>query len=68
MVCLDLEMTGMDGLAATEAIKTRWPATRVVAFSAYGDADVMQRARAAGVDEFIVKGAALDGLIQALRK
>jgi DNA-binding NarL/FixJ family response regulator len=68
VVCLDLEMPKMDGLAVTEAIKTRWPATRVVVFSAHGDADVVQRARAAGVDEFIVKGAALQGLIQALRE
>jgi DNA-binding NarL/FixJ family response regulator len=56
----------MDGLAATEAIKSRWPGTRVVAFSAHGDADVVQRAGAAGVDEFVVKGAALGGLIRAL--
>ncbi len=67
VVCLDLEMPEMDGLAATEAIKARWPATRVVAFSVHGDADVVERARAAGVDEFVVKGAALQGLIHALR-
>lgn len=67
-VCLDLEMPKMDGLAATRIIKTRWPATRVIAFSAQGGADVEQRARAAGVDEFIVKGAPLGGLIQALRQ
>jgi len=67
VVCLDLEMPEMDGLAATAAIKVRWPTTRVVAFSAHGDADVMQQAKVAGVDEFVVKGAALGGLIQALR-
>jgi DNA-binding NarL/FixJ family response regulator len=67
VVCLDLEMPKMDGLAATAAIKARWPATRVVAFSVHGDADVVQRARAAGVDEFVVKGAALQGLIRSLR-
>ena len=67
VVCLDLEMPGLDGVATTEAIKARWPGTRVVAFSASGEADVIRQAKAAGVDEFIVKGAALDGLIRALR-
>jgi DNA-binding NarL/FixJ family response regulator len=66
VVCLDLEMPEKAGLVAAKAIKIRWPATRVVAFSARGDADTEERARAAGVDEFIVKGAPLQELIQSL--
>jgi DNA-binding NarL/FixJ family response regulator len=68
VVCLDLEMPELDGLAAAKAIKSVWPATRVVAFSVHGDAEVAERARAAGVDAFIVKGAPLQGLIRRLRE
>ncbi len=68
VVCLDLDMPETDGLAAAAAIEARWPATWVIAFSAHGDADTAQRARAAGVDELIVKGAALDGLMARLAK
>jgi len=67
VVCLDLEMPGLDGLDAAGAIKARWPGTRVIAFSAHDNPDAAQQAKAAGMDEFIVKGAALDGLIRALR-
>jgi DNA-binding NarL/FixJ family response regulator len=68
VVCLDLEMPELAGLAAAKAIKAAWPATWMVAFSVHGDADAEGQARAAGVDEFIVKGTPLQGLIRRLRE
>ncbi len=68
VVCVDLDMPKLDGLAATAAIKAAWPATRVVAFSARSDTTATERARAAGVDEIIIKGNPLQGLIRRLRE
>ena len=68
VVLMDLEMSVMDGYEATRQIKTRSPGCRVVALTIHGDETVRQQASQAGVDDFVVKGAPIDSLIQALAK
>jgi DNA-binding NarL/FixJ family response regulator len=67
VVLMDLEMPGLDGYAATQAIKAGRPCTRVVALTVHGEPQARQQAQAAGVDAFVEKGAALPLLLQAMR-
>lgn len=67
VVLMDLEMPEMDGYAATRAIKARRPSIRVVALTAQADPAARQKAREAGVDEFVEKGAPMPVLMQAIR-
>jgi DNA-binding NarL/FixJ family response regulator len=68
VVVMDLEMPVMDGHEATCQIKTRFPGCRVIALTIHGDETARQRAGRAGVDDFIVKGAPMNFLIQAMTK
>ncbi len=64
VVIMDLEMPIMDGYTATRRIKASYPTCRVIALTIHGDAETQRRAEQAGVDGFVVKGAALETLLQ----
>ena len=66
VVLMDLEMPVMDGYEATRQIKGRWPSCRVVALTVHGYEAAQQKAMQAGADMFLVKGAALESLVQAI--
>ncbi len=66
IVIMDLEMPGMDGFEATRQIKERGLAPRVVILSVHADPENVARARAAGADEFVVKGANFKILVRAI--
>ena len=65
-VVTDLEMPVMDGYQATHEIKARYPACRVSALTVHGYEAARQKALQAGVDVFIVKGAPVETLVQAI--
>ena len=65
-VVMDLEMPVMDGYQATHEIKARYPACRVIALTVHGYEAARQKAIQAGVDVFIVKGAPVETLVQAI--
>ncbi|HLO31373.1 MAG TPA: response regulator transcription factor [Anaerolineales bacterium] len=67
VVLMDLEMPVMDGYAAACQIKTILPTCRVIALTLHGDKAERQRATQSGIDEFIVKGAPLETLMEAIR-
>jgi DNA-binding NarL/FixJ family response regulator len=67
VVLMDLEMPIMDGYEAARQIKAIQPACRVIALTIHGSEAEQQRAFQAGADDFIVKGAPLETLIQAIR-
>src|ERR687892_1198775 len=48
VVMMDLLMPRMDGIAATEAVKKRWPAIDVVAMTSFSEAGRVHRALEAG--------------------
>lgn len=54
-VFTDIRMPGMDGLEVAEKVKARRPWTPVVIVTGYGTAENEQRARAAGVCDFLRK-------------
>ena len=66
VVLMDLEMPVLDGYEATRQIKTLDPACRIVALTVHDDEDTRQKAIRAGVDDFIVKGAPVESLVQAI--
>lgn len=55
VVFTDIRMPGMDGLEVAERVKARQPWTPVVIVTGYGSADNEQRAREAGVSQFLRK-------------
>jgi DNA-binding NarL/FixJ family response regulator len=67
-VLMDLEMPIMDGCEATRQIKTNSPSCRVIALTIHSDETARQKASQAGVDDFVVKGAPISSLIQAMTK
>ncbi len=66
VVLIDLGLPVLDGYEATRQIKARRPACRVVALTVHGHEGARQRAGEAGIDVFLVKGAALAELMQAI--
>ncbi|MBB3036348.1 response regulator transcription factor [Hoyosella altamirensis] len=68
-VCLlDIEMPGLDGIAATAAVRERFPATRVLIVTTFGRAGYLRRAIDAGASGFIVKDTPARELADAVRR
>ena len=67
VVMMDLLMPGMDGIAATAAIKERWPAIDVDAMTSFSEAGRVQAALEAGASGYLLKDAEADELAQAIR-
>jgi DNA-binding NarL/FixJ family response regulator len=65
-ILLDLVMPVLDGYAAASKIKSICPTCRIVALTAHDDAAARESAIQAGVDTFIVKGAPVEELVQAI--
>jgi DNA-binding NarL/FixJ family response regulator len=67
VVIMDVGMPRLNGIEATRQIHTRFPGTKIVILSAYGDAEVVGEALAAGACGFIIKRSDIDELALALR-
>ena len=67
VVVMDVSMPVMDGIAATKQILELVPQTRVVALSMYHTAEYIQRALNAGVLGYVLKDAAGNELVAAVR-
>lgn len=68
VVLMDMRMPDMDGIAATRAILTEQPATRIIITTMYEDPDYMQRALEAGAVGYVLKDATRQALIDAVRQ
>ncbi len=66
VVVMDLEMPAMDGCAATRQIKAAFPECRVIALTIHGEEAERERAKEAGMEEVVVKGAPLEVLLRAI--
>jgi DNA-binding NarL/FixJ family response regulator len=66
VVVMDLEMPVMDGCAATRQIKALQPTCRVIALTIHAEETEQQRALESGVDTFVIKGASMEMLMEAI--
>ena len=55
VIVMDINMPGMDGVAAAEIISQRLPTSPIIMMSVHGEADQLKRAISAGAREFLVK-------------
>ncbi|MEU4251357.1 response regulator transcription factor [Amycolatopsis sp. NPDC026612] len=65
---LDIEMPGLDGLAAAAVLAAQVPDCRVVMLTTFGRAGYLRRAMEAGAAGFVVKDAPADVLADAIRR
>src|SRR5690242_19837169 len=68
VVLMDINMTDMDGIAATEQLSSLVPGTAVVMMSVQGEADYLRRSMLAGAREFLVKPFSSDELTASIRQ
>jgi DNA-binding NarL/FixJ family response regulator len=68
VVVLDLRMPGIDGVEITRALRGQFGAVRILVVSSYGGGDDIARAMQAGASGYIVKGMALEHLLEGIRK
>ena len=67
IILMDVEMPVTDGMTATRSIKQLYPQCRVIILSIHNDEAIRARARSAGADDFVDKGAPLDILLKAIQ-
>ena len=67
VVLMDINMSDMDGITATEAILQEVPFTQIVILSVQSEPDYMRRAMLAGARDFMVKPPSSDELISTIR-
>lgn len=68
IILLDINMPGMDGIAAAELLGTRAPVSAIIMMSVQGEADYLRRAMLAGAREFLVKPFSSDELAASVRQ
>jgi NarL family two-component system response regulator LiaR len=67
VVLMDMMMPGMDGAAATRAIKERCPSARVIILTSFPEEDLVQRALQAGALGYLLKNVGATELATAIR-
>jgi two-component system, NarL family, response regulator DesR len=65
---LDVEMPGIDGIAATAALRRALPACRVLIVTTFGRPGYLRRAMEAGASGFVVKDTPARQLAEAVRR
>jgi pilus assembly protein CpaE len=68
VVLMDINMPDMDGIAATEKIRAKLPATQIVILSVQSDSNYMRRAMLAGARDFLTKPPDVDELTSAIQR
>lgn len=67
VVLMDLVMPGMDGAAATQAIRETCPHTQVIALTSFKEDDLVQRTLRAGAIGYLLKNVSANELANAIR-
>jgi two-component system response regulator DesR len=65
---LDIEMPGIDGIAAAAALRSELPSCRVIVVTTFGRPGYLRRAMEAGASGFVVKDIPADQLADAIRR
>jgi two-component system response regulator NreC len=67
VIVMDISMPGMNGLAATRALKQKQPGIAIVTLTRHGDDAYIQELLRAGVSGYVLKQSAPTELLQAIR-
>jgi len=67
VVLMDLVMPGMDGAAATRAIRERCPQIQIIALTSFKEKELVQGALEAGAIGYLLKNVTADELADAIR-
>jgi NarL family two-component system response regulator LiaR len=67
VVLMDLVMPGMDGAAATRAIRERWPHIQIIALTSFKEKDLVEGVLEAGAIGYLLKNVSADELAEAIR-
>ena len=67
-VLMDINMPGIDGITATDAINQQVPSVQVIMMSVQGETDYLRRSMQAGAREFLIKPFSSDDLINSVRR
>ncbi|MGD2026611.1 MAG: response regulator [Anaerolineales bacterium] len=68
VVIMDINMPDMDGIKATERIRTKLPGVQIVILSVQSDSNYMRQAMLAGARDFLSKPPDLDELLSAIKR
>jgi two-component system, NarL family, response regulator LiaR len=66
VIVMDIGLPRMDGIAATQQIKTTLPGIRVVMLTSHTAGNEVVASLASGADAYCVKGTSVDGLLRAI--
>jgi DNA-binding NarL/FixJ family response regulator len=67
VILLDLEMPGMDGVAALQRLREEWPEVRAIVFTAFDTDERILAAVRAGAQGYLLKGVPREELFHAVR-
>lgn len=67
VILMDLKMPKLDGVAATRAIKDRYPHIQVIALTSFQEKELVQEAIRAGAISYLLKNVSADDLAEAIR-
>lgn len=68
VVLTDIRMPKMDGITATNAIKSVFPEVKIIAFSMFEQEDAIAQMRRAGASGYIMKNLPMHAVVDAIRK
>jgi pilus assembly protein CpaE len=68
VVLMDINMPGLDGISASEAITHEVPFAQVIMMSVQGEADYLRRSMLAGARDFLTKPFTMDEMISTVRR
>lgn len=68
VVLMDINMPGMDGLAATEIICSEAPEAAIIIMSVQGEQEYLRRAMLAGAKDYLIKPFTGDELAQSVKQ
>lgn len=67
VVLMDVRMPGLDGIAATRALKERWPEIHVIILTTFDDRDLIQAGLQAGARGYALKDITAEQLATTIR-
>lgn len=68
VVLMDLLMPKLNGVAATKAIKERWPQIQVIALTSFKEKEYVEGALKAGASGYLLKNVSANELVTAVRR